>query len=277
MIRPARARRSTRPSTRPLVALVLVVVAATSAAGCDAVFGPEPSPSVRAVASAPASEEPAPTESDEFQTLPPDPGTTGPSLVAAAQALADLDSYRVSITTRNLVPAATSGGVVSMTSTLIQGDQPAARFVMTGADGFAGGRLEAVVIGDEAWLREGSGAWQKSAGGAADFDAAFTTMSPVELVTPFEGLSTRLVVGGTERRNGIRATRLDLDATDGTASDAGLTDGTLQLWRATSGRYLVGLVLDGTWLTDDGSPSHVELKVEVTNVNDAKNRVVAPG
>jgi hypothetical protein len=56
-----------------------------------------------------------------------------------------------------------------------------------------------------------------------------------------------------------------------------LTDGTLQLWRATSGRYLVGLVLDGTWLTDDGSPSHVELKVEVTNVNDAKNRVVAPG
>jgi hypothetical protein len=270
-------RRPTRPSVAARVLIAVLAVLAVVAAGCDAMIAPpSPRPS-REISTPEPTPRATPTEVDEFETLPPGDASPEPDdLVAAAEALSDLDSYRVTVATRGIVPATTASGTVAMTSTLIQGESPAARFAMTGADGFAGGRLEAIVIGDRAWFKEGSGSWQPSPGGAADFDAAFLTLSPVELVRTFDALTPILAKAGTERRNGIRTEHLHGDASNLAATDAGLVDGTIDMWRATNGGYLVALDLDGSWLDDDGNPVRTTLKIDVTRVDDAANRVSAP-
>jgi hypothetical protein len=265
-----------RPSLRPVGALLLTAALLPVLVGCAAILSPESARPSRLVATPEPTPEPTPVESDEFQTLPPDSGT-GSSLADAADALADLDSYRVAVSTRGLVPATTAGGPVTMTSTLLQGEHPAATFTITGADGFDGGRLQAIVIGDEAWLREGTGSWHKSPGGAADFDAAFTTMSPRELAGEFDVLTPDLTTVGIERRNGQRAEHLRAESSDERVAAAGLTTGSIDVWRATSGGALVGLLVDGTWINDDGAPTPVELRIDVSHVNDPANRVVPPG
>lgn len=266
-----------RPSPRSLRAVLLAAALLPAVVGCDLVLAPESARPSRLVATPEPTPEPTPVESDEFQTLPPEPSGSGSGLVDAAEALADLRSYRVTVSTRGLVPATTPGGPVTMTSTLLQGEHPAATFTMTGVDGFEGGRLQAIVIGDEAWLREGSGSWHKSPGGAADFDAAFTTMSPAELVAGFDVLSPALATVAIERRNGQRAEHLRAEASDDVVAAAGLTTGSIDLWRATSGGALVALRVDGTWEGDDGLPTRVVLRVDVSHVDDPANRVVPPG
>ncbi|HET7028982.1 MAG TPA: hypothetical protein VFI34_00600 [Candidatus Limnocylindrales bacterium] len=269
MRRPARARLLLNGAAAVLATLCLV--------GCELMVAPSASPRPsRDIATPPPTPEATPTEVDEFETLPPEPSGPDDSLVGIAEGLSDLDSFRVVVSARGIVPATTPGGSVSMTSTLVQGDEPAARFVMTGVDGFAGGRLEAIVIGDQAWLREGGAAWGKSPGGAADFDAAFTTMSPVELLREFDALSPILASAGTERRNGIRSQHLHGDASNLAATDAGLTDGTIDVWRATRGGYLVAFDLDGTWIGDEGTPTRTVLRIDVSRVNDATNRISPP-
>src|SRR5438128_2672252 len=114
--------RQTR-SARLAGCLVLLGAMAT-AMGCNAVtFQPTPRPS-RVIATAQPTEAPTPVETDEAPTLRPDPSGDAVGLVDAADALADLASYRVAVTSRGLVPATTSTGRVTMTSTLIQGDSP---------------------------------------------------------------------------------------------------------------------------------------------------------
>lgn len=258
------------------IAIALGVVAiAAFVAGCDLMtlqVTPRPS---RLVATPVPHPTLVPTGSDEAPTLRPEPAGSGPDLVAAADALADLDSYRVSVRSRGLVPAVTDGATVTMTSTLIQGESPAAEFTMTGVDGFRDGRLQAIVVGDEAWLREGTGAWQKSPGGAADFDAAFTTLSPRDLVAGFEALSEVIVAAGGGRKNGQAVTRYRAAAGDAGADAAGLTAGTIDVWLADADGHLVSLAIDGTWNVDD-VPTPVLLAIDVTRVNDPANRVTAP-
>jgi len=265
------------PFVRPirLLAIVAASTLAMSLAGCDLMIAtatPRPS---RLVATPEPSPPPEPSEDDETPTLRPDASGSGQGLLDAANALADLKSYRVAVASRGLVPATPASGTVTMTSTLVQGDNPAAEFSMAGVDGFAGGRLRAVVIGDQAWLKEGAGRWAKSPGGAADFDAAFTTLSPIDLVAGFDDLSPALRLVGTERRNGRPTFRFHTDASDAAAAAAGLTTGSVDAWLATSGRFLVGLVIDGTWDLD-GTPTRVFLRIDVTLVNDPANKIVPP-
>ena len=259
----------------PIVAALAVAAVALTLGGCDLMIAtatPRPS---RLVATPEPTPTPSPTEDDEVPTLRPDPSGSGPDLLDAANALADLDSYRVALESRGLVPASPANGTVLMTSTLLQGPDPAAEFSMAGVDGFTDGRLRAIVIGDQAWLKEGSGPWVKSPGGAADFDAAFTTLSPIELVGDFEGLSAALRRTGSERRNGRQTVRYHTDSGDAIAAAAGLTTGSADLWVAASGGYLVGLVINGTWDVD-GSPTHVVLKIDVSRVDDRTNRISPP-
>ena len=265
------------PFARPLGAVLLAAALLPVLVGCDLALAPQSARPSRLVATPEPTPEPTPVESDEFQTLPPDQSGSGSSLVDAADALADLRSYRVTVSTRGLVPATTPGGAVTMTSTLLQGAQPAATFTMSGVDGFAAGRLQAIVIGDEAWLREGTGSWRKSPGGAADFDAAFTTMSPAELVAEFDVLSPALKTVGIERRNGQRTEHLRAEASDPAVAAAGLTAGSIDLWRATTGGALVAVRVEGTWTGDDGLATPVVLRIDVSHVDDPANRVVPPG
>lgn len=269
-------RRPNSPRRRaPLLAAIAIAGLALVLAGCDAsIARSTPRPS-RLVATPEPRPTAAPTEIDEAPTPRPVP-SGGLDLIAAADALADLDSYRVSVVSRGLVPASTANGEVTMTSTLVQGADPAAAFTMTGVDGLEGGRLQAIVIGEEAWLKSGSGDWLRSPGGAADFDAAFTTLSPIGLVSGFEGLAQAINRVGAERKNGAPATHYVSQEGDEEAEAAGLTHGITNLWLATDGGYLVGLAIEGTWDVD-GTPTPISLTIDITNVNDPANRVSAPG
>jgi hypothetical protein len=259
------------PARAALIAATLALILG----GCDlmvATTTPRPSRLVATPEPVPTA---GPTENDQVPTLRPDPSGSGPDLLDAANALADLRSYRVAVATRGLVAATPAGGLVTMTSTLVQSADPAAEFSMADVDGFTGGRLQAVVIGDRAWLKEGGGSWVASPGGAADFDAAFTTLSPIDLVTQFDALSAALVKVGSERHDGRPTIRYHADSGDAVANAAGLTAGSVDLWVSTSGRFLVGLTLDGTW-NGTGAPVAVTLKIDVTRVNDAANKVAPP-
>jgi hypothetical protein len=266
--------RSLLPAARPVAPFLLVAALALVVAGCDLMVAPASARPSRAS----RTPEPviAPSEgTDEVPTLRPDSSGTGPDLVDAANALADLDSYRVAVVSTGLVPASTADGRVTMTSTLVQGDAPAAKFTMVGVDGLDGGRLDAVVIGDEAWLRPGGGRWHKSPGGAADFDAAFTALSPIDLASAFESLTGELVALGRETRNGIPTDHYRADSQSPTTVAAGLSEGSADLWLAVAGGYLVGLDVAGTWDVDE-TPTPVTLKIDVTHVNDRANAITPP-
>ena len=214
--------RSPLPAARPVASLFVVAALTLIVAGCDlmiATESPRPSRSSRTPEPVVAPSD----ETDEVPTLRPEPSGGGPDLVDAANALADLDSYRVAVASTGLVPASSADGRVTMTSTLVQGDAPAAKFTMVGVDGLDGGRLDAVVIGDAAWLRPGGGRWHKSPGGAADFDAAFTALSPIDLASGFESLAGDLVALGRESRNGISASHYRADSQDPGTVAAGLS------------------------------------------------------
>jgi hypothetical protein len=269
----SRRRQPLRPVS--LLGLATLVALGGVLAACDArIATSTPRPS-RLVATPEPRPDPTPSQLDEAPTLRPEPTGVGPSLVEAANALADLGSYRVEVASRGLVPATTVNGQVSMTSTLIQRDAPSAQFSMAGVAGFAGGRLQAIVIGDQAWLKEGSGGWQKSPGGAADFDAAFTTLSPIDLVSDFDGLSGALGKVGEERKNGQRAAHYRSEDGDAEAVAAGLSRGTTDLWVAIDDGHLVSLAIEGTWDVD-GTATPITLAIDVSHVDDPTNRVVAP-
>ncbi len=266
------------PITTGRPALAVALLAATiswSVAGCDlmtATVTPRPS---RDVATPEPTASPTPTELDETPTFRPEPSGSEPGLLDAANALADLRSYRVAIVSRGIIPPTSAGAEVTMTATLVQGAEPAAEFSMTGVDGYSGGRLRAVVIGDQAWLREGTAGWVRSPGGAADFDAAFTTLSPIDLVNEFDSLSAALRRVGPATRNGQKTIHYRTDANDVVASDAGLTSGSLDAWISTGSGDLISLVVDGTWDLDQ-NPTSVLLKIDVTRIDDRTNVVVRP-
>jgi hypothetical protein len=253
--------------------LALLATLALLAAGCDlmvATVTPGPSRPSRTPEPLPTAES---QPSDEVPT--PRPEGSGPDLVDAANALADLDSYRVAVTSSGLVPSTAPDGLVRMSSTLVQGEEPAVRFSIAGLDGIPGGRLEAIVIGDVAWVRDAAGRWSKSPGGAADFDAAFTALSPMDLATEFDGLAPGLQPVGSERRNGIPAHHYRIDSSSPAAAAAGLSSGSADVWLATRGGFLVAFELDGTWDVE-GSPTAMRIRIDISRVDDRANAVHPP-
>lgn len=268
-----RRRSSTVLSTALHVALIAGL--AITVAGCELATAPSAPQTSRVTATAQVTPSVAPTEPDEVPTIRPNPSGTGPDLVDAANALADLRSYRVSVASRGVLPATTPNGTVTMTSTLVQGNEPAAAFSIAGLDGLDGGRLDAIVIGDRAWVRTAAGRWTVSPGGAADFDATFTSLSPMDLVNPFEVLSSVFRRVGIETRNGQTAIHLVARSADTDVAAAGLTAGSADLWVAAAGGSLVRLAIAGTWDLD-GVPTAITLTIDVSRTNDPANRIVPP-
>jgi hypothetical protein len=256
----------------------LLVALTVGLAACQLMnAAPSSSPSLRVARTAQPATSDAPEPTDEAPTVRPIPSGEV-DLIGAADALGDLDSYRVTVTSRGLVPSSAADGTVTMTSTIIQGDHPAAAFIVTGLDGLEGfgrGPLQAIVIGDEAWLKSGNGRWTRSPGGAADFDAVFTTLSPSELVGGFESLAPAFVRIGAETKDGQPAIHHRADASDPMASDAEVTAGTVDVWITRDVGRLVAIAADVT--TDvDGVATPARLRIDVTHVNDGANRVRPP-
>jgi hypothetical protein len=264
------------PVVARLARASLLFTLSASVAACALMEAPtSPTPSRRFAS--PPSLPSIPVASDEVPTPRPVP-SSGIDLIGAADALADLESYRVAIVSRGLVPSSATDGRVTMTSTLVQGDVPAAAFTMTGVDGVEGladAPLRVIVIGDEAWLRSGTGRWTKSPGGAADFDAAITTLSPTELVSGFEALGRAFVKVGPEAKNGWPTTRYHVESTNPIAVEGGLTAGGIDVWLGRDAGELIGILADGT-VDVDGTVTSVYLRIDVTHVNDPTNRVRPP-
>jgi hypothetical protein len=261
-------------STRSIAATITVIATAgVLVAGC-ALFTPPTAPKPSRLSRTP---EPILIPSDAPDEIPTPPGDTPNAIgfASAANGLGDLDSYRVSLTSTGLVASSSADGRVAMTATIIQTNDPAARFTMEGVDGLEGGRLEAVVIGDTAWEKEGSGPWRKSPGGAADFDAAFQPLSPIDLVSAFDGLSAGLREVGRETRNQQRSIHDHVGSSDAAATAAGLSAGSADLWVTEARGDLVAVDIDGTWDVD-GAATPVTLRIDITHVNDAANAVRPP-
>jgi len=253
----------------------LIAGLAIAVAGCELATAPSTARPSPVTATAQATPLVVPTEPDEVPTIRPDPSGTGPDLINAANALADLRSYHVSVASRGVLPAATPNGTVTMSSTLVQGNEPAAAFSIAGLDGLDGGQLDAIVIGDRAWIRTAAGRWAVSPGGAADFDATFTSLSPMDLVGPFEVLSSVFRRVGIETRNGQAAIHLVARSAEAAVAAAGLSSGSADLWVAVDGGSLVRLAIAGTWDLD-GVPTAITLTIDVSRTNDPANRVVPP-
>jgi len=243
--------------------------------GCDSFLGPPPSPSpIRSTAPSATPSQPP----DELPTPRASRAEGALDIVAATEALVDLRSYRVRISARNLVPAAKPDGIVTMTETVVATADPSAvAFTISGADLTDGETVEAIVIGEGAWIRTGNGKWAKSPGGAADFDAVFTTLSPDSIVFDFDDIASAMTKVGSETKNG-RATehyRLDADSNAAVASAVGMTAGAADVWLATEGRLLIAMAVDAT-MDVDGTATHVVLTIDVDRINDARNVVRAP-
>jgi hypothetical protein len=255
----------------------LILAVATLLAACELMQAPA-SPIASGAARTPGPVGAAtPVATDEVPTLRPEPSGEF-DLIAAADALADFKSYRVTVVSSGLVPSSAADGRITMTSTLVQGDKPAAEFSMTGVDGFEGvgpGPLHAIVIGDRAWLRSGSGSWVNSPGGAADFDALFTTLSPTDLVGGLDALGPAFVRVGPEQKNGRATVHYRVDPTGAAAADAGLTSGSVDAWLAKVGGALISLAANGT-VDVDGTATPVLLQIDVTRIDDPANRIRPP-
>jgi hypothetical protein len=97
----------------------------------------------------------------------------------------------------------------------------------------------------------------------------FGMFDPTLLVGAFSGpaLAAGAANQGTETKNGVQATHYHIDSTTG-AGLAGIPAGaTVDLWIADKG-YLVALEAKGT--------SGGDFSIQVTNVDDPANKVVAP-
>jgi hypothetical protein len=259
-----------RPITVVLTALITLGVGA-----CDSFLGPPPSPTPLATTTPSATPSEPP---DELPTPRASRAEGAVDIVAATEALVDLRSYRVRISARNLVPSAQPDGAVTMTETVVSASDPSAvAFTITGADLTDGETIDAIVIGEEAWLKNGNGKWAKSPGGAADFDAVFTTLSPDSIVFGFDDIASAMTMVGSETKNGRAADHYRLDAaTDAAvASAAGMTAGSADLWLASEGQFLIGMAVDAT-TNIDGTASHVVLTIDIDRINDPRNVVRAP-
>jgi hypothetical protein len=255
---------------------VLAIALLPALAGCDlmtAVATPSSSRLSATLAPPPTG---LPVESDEVPTLRPGPSGGGPDLQDAADGLADLRSYRLSVLSQGLVPSSGSDGRVTMTATLVQGDEPAVAFAMVGIAGVDGVRLDAIIIGDQAWLKNAAGHWVSSPGGAGDVEAPLTALSPPDLVSDFDALSASLRQIGPERRNGQSTVHWQTSAGDAAAASAGLSAGTVDAWLAAVGGDLVALNITGTW-DIDGTPTPIVLRIDISRVNDPANRITPPG
>lgn len=256
--------RRSSPLGALLAVLVAVVLAACGGSASHSPSAGRPSPSATPSA--------APTESGSDD---PDPSGSAVDLSDATDALAELDSYTITLEASGPV-ASDDGSAVRVTSTVVQGEEPAARFTITGMASAPAG-MSIVVIGDEAWIDIGNGGWLKSPGGAADFEATFLSLSPAFIVAEFSSVQAGILKVGDEERNGVATEhfRLDADESPEVAQAAGIGDGIFELWIAKDGGYLVSARFAGTY-APTGSPEPATMSIDVTDINSPDNVIEPP-
>jgi hypothetical protein len=208
---------------------------------------PSSSPAASAGASAAASASPSAAASSGTASAAPSIDVTG-----AAEALQDIDSYKMTI----------SSDAGSFEAVVIRQPEPARAITITNGSDVT----RIVIIGDKAWLDEGSGSYTEV---PAAMVTAFTGMfDPLLLVGSADAWSSGWAVVGTEEKNGVQARHLHVDSTTLGGAVTGFPAGaSVDIWVAEAG-YLVA------WET---SGLGADSKIQISNVNDPTNKVEAPG
>jgi hypothetical protein len=166
--------------------------------------------------------------------------------------LDNVDSYRVVITV---------GGKEQYSGTVVT--KP-----VLSRDLLINGTTHVVVIGDEAWV--GQSGQPLKAVPSAMASGIFAAFDPTLLVGAFSGAewAASSANKGTENKNGVNATHYRIDSSTVATGFSGLPAGaTIDTWVSDQG-FLVGL-------ETTGFPSG-DMSIQVTNVDDAANKVERP-
>jgi hypothetical protein len=221
--------------------------------------GASPSPSAPASASPPASPsaapsvEPSPSASEgALPSLPP------VDLGAAAEALENVDSYRL----RMAIEGATTATVEA---TVVRQPEVAQDITVTNAQG----TQHLVLVGDQAWADVG-GTGQFTQLPAAAASSLIQAYDPILLVGSINqpGLVQALTEVGRETKNGVETTHYHLDGSSAAGQFASMPpEAVFDVWVADDG-YLVSMNATGV-----GAQS---VQMDITNINDPANVVEAP-
>lgn len=242
-----------------LAAALLTTTILVACGGSTASSAPSTEPPATEPAGSAATESAAPTEpavaSDALPSLGAIPSF---DLEALAGAL-PVDSYRTSVSV---------GGEVQYESVVVT--EPELSKAITVYDsGNVSTRF--VVIGQRAWMADGAdGAFEEVPAALAGsmlvaFDPALmlSGFSTVDWTEP--GFQV-----GTEQKNGVEAHHLRIDSTTALGAAGAMPPGAaLDIWVADAG-YLVAWEMSGF-------PDDANFSIQVTNVDDPSNEVVAPG
>jgi hypothetical protein len=183
----------------------------------------------------------------------------------AAQGLANVNSYKVTMQ----VSGATSVEVV-----YVKGP-PAARSATT-TSGSVTTRF--VEIGDDVWIDQGTGTFAKNVMPKAQVDTLFAAFDPLLFMRNLQNNPNLqyLQNQGVESKNGVQATHLHADSS--TALPPGASPipagGSVDLWVAVDGGYLVALEAKG--LVTASAAGSGDVSIEVSNVNDPTLTVPTP-
>jgi hypothetical protein len=219
-----------------------------------------PSPSATASASSPASAQPsvepsaAPSASEG--ALPSIPDI---DLDAAAQALENVDSYRLRM-------AVEGANAATIEATVVRRPEVAQDVVIT----TGGTSQHLIIVGDEAWIDPGAGTFVSVP--LTTVQGMTRLFDPVLLAS---GLNQPGVIGGLdligpEEKNGVPTTHYHLDGQSPVGQLASLPpDAVFDVWIAQEG-YMVSMVASGI---DPTTPS---VSMDISNINDPANVVEAP-
>jgi hypothetical protein len=207
-----------------------------------------------------ASAAPGATSTTPADTAAPSTGEVLPSGLAIPSfdiseltaGLANVDSYRVSITIK---------GVEQYTGVVIT--KPVLSRDLT-----IGGTTRVVVIGNDAWV--GANGQPLKAVPAAMASGIFAAFDPTLLVGAFSGAAwaQSAVNKGTEDKNGVGTTHYHIDSTTVAAGFSGLPAGaTIDTWISDKG-YLVALETTGF--------PNGDMSIQVTGVDDPANKIDRP-
>ena len=286
-----------------VAALLAVIVAAcgggglpfaTGATATDTT-GPTASPAVVASPSPSPTAQPTLEPATPVPTVAPTPAATptgsgnggvdDTALAAAGERLSNLKSYQFKIIARSTnVPQFSATGMdVTMTATIIREPTPAAHFLMVGKVEPMVGTLEAIIIGDKAWVRGGPTGDKWVAAPANEGGSVTKSMEQFDPGALYKSFGTEMIGKltrvGPEDRNGVATIHYTIPAAAlaGMGDDSGLTgDWTFDIWIAEQDAYLVAMEMHGQGVNEKGQEGELLISIENSHLDDPANTVKPP-
>lgn len=252
-----------RQGRRSLVLLAVTAIALSACGGSSATAAPSGNGASAGPSTTPASTAAA-------------TDTSAPSLSGAAAALANLSSYKFTMTlagdavndTLSNLPGPGNGGngPFDLSGTFILGPDKAADVTVVGA-------IHIISVGGSDYLDTGiTGSFTKT-----DTAGIIDTLSPVAAYASLATISNGFASVGSETKNGVNSVHFAADASAlaEIASVAGVKDATwtADIWLAAAGSYPTSVSVIAK--AADGSVAY-EIRFDITNANDAGNKVTPP-